>query len=151
MSFGKAEATALFAALKSHAMSLGLFGRSVITHAPLNAPGTGLSCYITLGPVAPVISSGQAAVSIEVTFLVHVLSPMLAKPTDSVDPDLLGAVSVLMSAYVNDFTLGGLVREVNIFNGLKADPGYLVFEDKPFRAVEITLPVIVNDAWTEVA
>ena len=151
MSFDAAAASALFSALKSHAMSLGIFGRRVITHAPLSTPGAGLSCYIELGPAVPVTSSGLAAVSIEVTFLVHILAPLNAKPVDEVEADILGATAVLLNAYAGDFTLGGLVREVSIFSGLKADPAYVLFEGAPFRAQEITLPVIINDAWAEVA
>lgn len=151
MTFDKAAATALSEAIKSHAMTLGLFERQVITHAPLSTPGNGLSCYIELGPVVPVVSSGLAAVSIEVTYMIHVLSSMNQKPVDKVDADMLGAVSLLMNAYAGAFTLGGLVREVNIFGGLKADLGYMLFEGKPFRSAEIILPVVVNDAWPEVA
>ena len=76
--------------------------------------------------------------------------PLLQKPLDGVDPAVLGAVSVLLAAYAGDFTLGGLVREVSIFGGLQAQPGYMDFGGKPLRAVEITVPVIVNDAWDEV-
>ena len=99
--------------------------------------------------VRPVLSSGLAAVSIEVTFVVHVTSSLLQRPLDGVDPGVLGAVSTLLAAYAGDFTLGGLVREVNIFSGLQAQPGYMDFGGKPLRAVEITIPCIVNDAWTE--
>lgn len=149
MTFDKAAGNALIAAVKSHAQALGIFDR-VITHAPLNAPGGGLSCYIELGPAVPVTSSGLAAVSIEVTLLIHILASLNTKPIDQVDGDVLGASVVLMNAYCGDFALGGLVREVNIFGGMKADPAYLILQDKPFRATEITLPLVVNDAFPEV-
>ena len=151
MTFDAAAATALFSALRSHAMTLGLFGRRVAAHAPLSTPGEGLSCWITAGPLTPVTSSGLAAVSIELTVLVHITASMNQKPLDPVDAAVVAAASTLMAAYAGDFTLGGLVREVNIFGGLKADLSYVLFEDKPFRLAEITLPMIVNDAWTETA
>ncbi|HEV2375861.1 MAG TPA: hypothetical protein VGS19_27300 [Streptosporangiaceae bacterium] len=149
MTFDKAAATALISAVKSHAESLALFGRKVITHAPLSTPGEGLSCYIELGPVVPTVSSGLAAVSIEVTLSVHILASLNQKPLDAVEAQVLGATSVLLNAYAGAFTLGGLVREVDIFGGMKAEPGYLLFEGKPFRIVTITLPMTVNDAWQE--
>lgn len=149
MTFDAAAARALFAAVKSHAESLAIF-TTVATHTPMNAPPAGLSAWIVLGPVQPVTSSGLAAVSIQVTLQIYVASSLQQKPLGSVDPAVLGAVSLLMAAYAGDFNLGGLVREVSIFGGLKADPGYLDFEGKPLRLVEITLPMIVNDAWTEV-
>jgi hypothetical protein len=151
VTFDAAACTALFSALSSHAKSLGLFGRSVATHAPLSTPGEGLSCWITAGPLVPVVSSGLAAVSIELTVLVHITASMNQKPLDAVDASVVAAASVLMSAYAGAFTLGGLVREVNIFGGLKADLSYVLFEGKPFRLAEITLPMIINDAWNEVA
>lgn len=149
MAFDQAAAKALFGAMQSHALSLGIFRERVNTHDPLNDPGNDLSCWITLGPVVPVSSSGLAAVSIEVTFMIHLTSSLLQKPLDGVDPAVLGAVTILLGAYAGDFTLGGLVREVNIFGGLRAQPGYMDFGGKPLRAVEITVPCIVNDAWTE--
>ena len=149
MTFDKAAAKALFDAMQSHALATGLFRERVNVHAPLNEPGNDVSAWITLGRVRPVMSSGLAAVSIEVTFVIHVTSSLLQKPLDGVDPAVLGAVSVLLAAYAGNFTLGGLVREVSIFGGLQAQPGYMDFGGKPLRAVEITVPVIVNDAWNE--
>jgi len=146
--FDAAAARALFSAVKSHAQSLGIF-KEVLTHTPMNAPPNGLNVYMTLGPVVPVTSSGMAAVSLQVTFMVYVTSSMLQKQIDDIDPAVLGAVSLLMNAYANDFQLGNLIRNVEIFKGLRAEPGYLDFEGKPLRVVEITLPMIVNDAWVE--
>ena len=150
MTFDKAAAQALFDALRSHAMELGIFHGRVNTHAPLAPSGEDVSAWITLGIVRPVQSSGLAAVSIEVTFVIHVTSSLLQRPLDGVDPAVLGAVTTLLAAYAGDFTLGGLVREVSIFGGLQAQPGYMDFGGKPLRAVEITLPCIINDAWDEV-
>lgn len=149
MTFDAAASRALFSAVSSHAKSLGIF-KAVATHTPMSPPPNELAAWIILGPVQPVPSSGLAAVSIQVTFLIYVTSSMLQKPLGDIDPGVLGAVSLLMNAYAGAFTLGGLVREVNIFGGLKAEPSYMDFEGKPLRVMEITLPMIVNDAWVEV-
>lgn len=143
----QAAGVSLFAAVESVALRTGLFAR-VNTHQPLNAPGVKLSCSIVLGPVVPDTGSGLAAVSLDVTFMVRVFSPMNARPLDDIDPAVLGAVSVLMGAYSAGFTLGGLVREVDLMR-MRAEPAYLLQDGKEFRTMAITLPVIWNDAWTE--
>src|ERR1017187_10803209 len=106
MSFDKTAAKALFDALTSHALKLGIFGR-VNQHEPENTPGKGLSCSITLGLIAATTSSGLASVSGTITFQVRIWSSLMQKPLDAVDPDVLGAVSVLLNAYSGAFTLGG--------------------------------------------
>jgi hypothetical protein len=150
MTFDTAAATALMQAVQSHAQQLGIFRGGVALHAPISTPPNDLAAWITLDDMQPVVSSGLAAVSIMVTLQVHVTMSLNTRPLDSVDPVVLGAVAVLLNAYAGAFTLGGLVREVDIFGGLKASAGYVLFENNPLRAVEITLPMIVNDAWTEV-
>jgi hypothetical protein len=149
MSFDAAAGKALMQAVQSHAQQLGVFRGGVALHAPISTPPNDLAAWITLGPVAPVISSGVAAVSIQVTLLIHLTMSLNTRPLDDVDAALLGAAAVLMNAYATSFTLGGLVREVDIFGGMKAEPGYLLYEGNPMRTVEIALPMIVNDAWQE--
>jgi hypothetical protein len=149
VSFGEDGVKALFDALKSHAMSLGVFDQRVATHAPLSTPGNGLSCWFTGGPLVPVPSSGLAAVSVELTVMAHITASLNQRPLDAVEAQVIGAASLLLAAYAGDFTLGGLVREVNIFGGLRAQPSYVLFEDKPFRLCEVSVPMVINDAWVE--
>lgn len=151
MTFDTAAAKALLQAVQSHAQELGIFTGNVSVHAPLSTPPNDLACWITVESAQPVVSSGLSAVSIRVTLLIHVTMSLNSRPLDNVDPAVLGAAAALMNAYAGDFTLGGLVREVEIFGGLKAQAGYVMFEGNPLRTAEITLPVIVNDAWQEVA
>ena len=144
--FGTDEVNALFAALESHAMSLGIF-RRVDTHEPENAPGEGLSCSIHLGPIAgDGAISGQGSVSGTITFLVWVWNPMMQKPLDGVDPAVLTAVSTLLNEYSGNFTLGGSVRNIDLLR-MRADPVYVTQEDKQFRVEQITLGIVVNDLW----
>src|SRR5262245_23089795 len=150
MAFDTAAAKALFQALESHAMSLGLFQR-VNLHEPTNAPGSRLSCSITQGPVIPYPQgSGLATVSMRITFNVRLYSPMLARPLDGVDPELLGATMILLNEYAGSFSLGATVRDIDVLS-LAANPAYLDQDGKEFRTMIITLPVIVNDVLTEVA
>ena len=150
MSFDAAASKALFSALTSHARKLGIFDR-VNSHEPENTPGKDLSCSITLGAIAADPSaSGLAMVSGTITFGVRVWSSMMQKPLDAVDPNVLGAVSILLNEYSGNFTLGGTVRDIDLL-ALKAQPGYLNHEGKEFRVIEITVPIVVNDLWGMVA
>lgn len=146
MSFDANAAKALFSQLTSHAKTLKVFQR-VNGHEPQNAPGNGLSCSIILGSIdATPSASGLAAVSGTITFMVRVWSSMEQKPLDAVDPNILGAVSVLLAEYSGHFTLGGTVRDIDLL-ALKAQTSYLNDQDKEYRVVEITVPIVVNDVW----
>jgi len=147
------DAVALFNAVQSHAMTTGLFDR-VGTHEPKNAPGNGLTCAIWAAPFGPVpASSGLTVASARVSFLIRLYNPMLQQPQDDIDPTVLDAASKLISAYAGAFTLDGLVRNVDIFGAagpaLGATPGYLNQDGKIFRVIDILLPMIINDVWTE--
>jgi hypothetical protein len=149
------DVAALYDSVKSHAMQLGIF-ESVNTHEPKSAPSlAGITASVILGPITTVKSSGLASASVRVEFLVRLQSSMLAEPQDDIDPNLLTAVSTTLAAYCGDFDLGGTARAVDILGmdgpGLSAVPGYLEQDKKLYRVLDITLPVIVNDAWSEIA
>jgi hypothetical protein len=144
--FDTEDVNSLYAALESHALSLGIF-RRVNTHEPENAPGEGLSCSIILGPIAASgAMSGLVSVSGTITFLIMVWNPMMQKPLDGVDPAILTAVSTLLNEYSGNFTLGGTVRDIDLLN-LRADPVYVEQEGKQFRVEQISLPIVINDLW----
>lgn len=152
MSFDAAAAKAIFVALESHARKLGVFAR-VNLHEPENAPGHRLSCSIILGGIAAEpAASGLGAVSGRITFTVHLWSSMMTRPLDGVDPEVLGAVGVLLNEYSGAFSLGGAGGTRNIdLMGLRAQAAYLLQEGKEFRTVQITVPIVVNDLWSESA
>jgi hypothetical protein len=147
--FTAADAEALFSAIRSKAKQLAIF-TATIGHDPENAPPPGVSCSIALGPVKPVLSSGLGAVSGQVTLMVHVWDFASKRPLDKVDPEVLAATCSLMGAFAGGFTLGGTVREIDLF-AMTATPGYVDFADKEYRAMVISLPVIINDMFEEVA
>ncbi len=148
--FTAAQATALFEAIQSYAQALNIF-QATETHDPWNAPGNRLFCSITLGPVRPVaVASGLASVSGQVTLLVRVWSGAEQKPLGNIDPEVLSAVCSLMGAFAGGFTLGGTVRDVDLF-AMSAVPAYVDFEGKPFRVAEISLPLLINDMFAEEA
>jgi hypothetical protein len=149
------DTTGMLDSIVSHAMRLGLFER-VNTSEPKNSPGNGLTAAVWLQMVSPVAAaSGLAATSARVEFMLRIYSNMLQEPQDAIDPEILSAVDVLMGAYSGDFDLGGTVRNVDLLGahgvGLSAVAGYLSVDNKMFRVVDVTLPLIVNDVWEQVA
>ena len=147
--FTAAQATALFKAIQSYASELGIF-TNVDLHEPWNAPGNRLFCSINLGTVRPVMSSGLAAVSGQVTLVIRVWSSALQKPLDGIDPELLSTVCSLMGAFAGGFTLGGTIRDIDLM-AMSAQPAYVDFEGKPFRVCEITISLVINDMFAEAA
>lgn len=148
-----ADFTAIQAALTSHAASLGQFDR-VTGHEPKNAPGKGLTAAFWIDYIGPfAIGSGLAATTGLVTFWCRISTAMTQEAQDEIDPLVLTATSLLLNEYSGDFELGGLIRDVDLLGmsgtALSARAGYLTQDDKAFRVMTITIPLIVNDLWTQ--
>lgn len=139
-------------AVVSHAAASGHF-RKVQGHEPKNAPGRDLTCAVWVQGVRTSRSSGLAGVAVTLTLTVRLYSPMLEDPQDAIDPRLLRALDELCEAYAGDFTLGGRVRNVDLFGGegqpLGATAGYLSQDNRTFRIYDVTLPMVINDRWEE--
>lgn len=142
-------------AVVSQAATLGYFDM-VNAHEPKSAPGSGLTLAVWVQRTDPVgQASGLNAVTVRLEFNVRIFQNMIAEPQDAIDPNMMAAADALMSAYCSHFTLGGLVRNVDIKGahgaGLGLEAGYIEQDKKMYRVMTITLPLIVNDLWTEVA
>lgn len=149
------DSVALFTAMESHALESGLFER-VNGHEPKAAPGNGLTAAVWSQRIVPVPrGSGLKYTSGLVTFYLRIYQNMLMQPQDSIDPLVLNAVDVLFAAYSRDFTLGGLVRNVDLLGStgtsLSAEAGYINQDGKMFRAMTLTVPLIINDLWEQLA
>lgn len=148
--------TGILDALQSHALTLGLFER-VNLHEPKNAPGRGLTAALWVQRIGPVpAGSGLQETTGIVTFTLRIYSDMLQEPQDAIDPNVLTATDVLMTAYSAAFTLDGLVRNIDLLgahspNGLSAQAGYLDVGGRKYRVMDLTIPCIVNDLWEQVA
>lgn len=138
----------------SHAQASGLF-ESVNGHEPKMAPATpGLTCAVWADQIRPVPrASGLRATSGLLVLNVRIYQNMISEPQDAIDPAVVGAVDTLMGAYSGDFELGGNVRNVDLLGAtqfsLSAQAGYINQDGRLYRVVTITLPVIVNDAWSQ--
>lgn len=135
-----------------HALASGYFDR-VGTHEPKNPPGLGLTAAVWVDKIVPVQSSGLASASVLLVLHVRLYTSMLQEPQDQIDPNLTLALDALFGAYIGDFELGGLARSIDIFGAagtaLSAQAGYLNQDGQMYRVFTVTLPIIVNDVWTE--
>lgn len=147
------DTTTLLNAVVSHALSSGLFER-VNQHEPKSAPGSGVSAAVWVQDIAPVArDSGLAATSGRVELTLRIYTSMLSEPADAIDPNIVGAVDVLMTAYSGDFELGGNIKHVDLLGAhgraLSARAGYLNQDNKLYRIMDLTLPLIINDIWSQ--
>lgn len=153
------DTRAITAALVSHASSMGYF-EAVNLHELKGAPGNGLTCSIWVQSLGP--APGQSALiatTASLIFSVRIYRPMLAasaEEADLIDPAMLEAVDGLMSAYSSHFSLGGIVRNVQLLPGdgteaLSAQAGYIQLGSGMQRIMDITVPLIINDVWTQVS
>lgn len=145
---------AILDAVASHARATGFFSE-VLTHEPKSAPQSG-TCCVFLAKIVPYRErSGLASVSALVLFTVRLYANFLQEPQDNVDRDLVIAGDALISSYATDIDLGDENREVDLLGmasggvGVAGDMGYINHDSKIFRVLDISLPVIVNDVWTE--
>jgi hypothetical protein len=145
------ELTALLDAMESHAATSGHFER-INRHEPKNAPDGDLTAAMWVQGVRP-IRSGLSTTTVLVTFMIRLYQGMLSEPQDSIDPRLLKAADDVMSLYSGDFTLDGLVRNVDLLgeysDGMSGQAGYLNLSGTLYRVFDITVPLVVNDLWEQ--
>lgn len=149
------DITTILDAVQDHALTTGLFD-SVNGHEPKAAPGSGLTAAVwpqTIGPARG--ASGLSTTSVRLPLMVRLYTLITQEPADAIDPTMVTAIDVLMGAYSGDFTLGGLIRSVDLL-GAFGDPlggqaGYLMQGGEEYRVWDITLPLIVNDLWDQEA
>jgi hypothetical protein len=143
-------------AVTSHASASGLF-ESVNGHESISSPNTGgLSADVWFRSIAPYAGgSGLAATSGQLVLGLRIYASRLQQPSDAIDIQIVQAVDALLTAYSGDFSLDGLIREVDLLGeagvALSADGGYLKQDDVSYRVATITLPLIINDLWEQAA
>lgn len=149
------DVTGIWNAVISHASEIGVF-EQVNGHDTPNAPGHGLTAMITVEQLEVARGvSGLATTTGRLTFSIKIFSALDQEPRDDIDPNLVRAVDTLWAAYIGDFTLGGHVRQVDMFGQtgepLVAKPAYIEVQGQKFRVMEITLPLICDDLWDQEA
>jgi len=155
-SFDDAAINQVIDKIVSYALASGRFD-SVNGHEPKSAPGNGVVFAVWAQDINPARLSGQAATSIVVRFQGRIYIPFTQQPFDMIDPQVLAATTDLMGAFSGDFDLGGVadVREVDLLgaNGTKlsAQAGYVEIDRRMYRIMTINIPIVINDAFSQVA
>lgn len=145
----------LIDALVSEYQRGGYFDR-INTHEPRRKPGKGLTAAIWPLSITPLpLASGLNVTSALVVFTGRSYMNMHTEPNDMIDVWMLRANSNLMRAFSGDFTLGGLIRNVDLLGNfgtpLSLVSGYLDQDKAKFRIIDLTIPCVVNDVWTQAA
>lgn len=145
----------IFDAVVSDVQATAYF-RQVLPYEPKRAPTEGLTAAAWVQAMQPLgMLSGLTVSSGLLTFIVRIYSNMLQEPQDHIDPNMLRAASAIMRRYHDDydFDLHPLVRNVDLLGmsgtQLSCVAGYLEVDRKMYRIYDITVPVIVNDMWTQ--
>lgn len=148
------QAAAIMNKLMSIGQGLGIFD-DVLGHEPLSAPGMGEQVILCVfaGPMLPVGGqSGLASATMRWQINGRVYVNAMTKPENDMDPRIVESTSLYLEALCAQFTLGGLVRCVDVFGmsgePLKAESGYITQDKAVYRAMELEIPLIINDVFT---
>ncbi|MGE3448686.1 MAG: hypothetical protein AB7H92_14025 [Microbacteriaceae bacterium] len=138
--------------LCSHLLRLGMF-RSVNGHEPKNRP-SGPTAAVWVQRLGPTTAIGSAAAtSALLVFTVRLYMPMLQEPQDAIDPKLVGAADKIINLISGDFTLGESVDFVDLLGQtgttLSAQAGYVDIGGALMRAIDVTIPIVIIDAWAQ--
>lgn len=156
MPFNADSVNTVFDKVISFALATGDFD-SVNGHEPKSAPGNGITCAVWAQDIGPIRAGGLAATSGRMTLQQRIYTNFIQQPFDAIDPNIMTAVADLMTAYSADFNFGGDadVRNVDLLGSygtdLSAQAGYIEIDRKMFRVMTLTIPVIINDMFDQVA
>lgn len=149
------DTDAIMAAIRSVPLASGLFEQfeGHETKGGQSVGGLTGECFFSgFGP-APA-GSGLAATTARLEITARLRMNALREPLDGIELDMMRAAAALIAAYSADFTLGGLVRNIDLMGAvgdpLRAIPGYITVDKTLYRAVGIPIPMVVNDVWEQV-
>jgi hypothetical protein len=147
------DSTAIINAALSDLSQTGLF-ETVEGHEPRSAPGNGLTVAAWVEAIDPLGNeSGLASTTALLLLTVRIHLNAVSEPLDAIDPAITQAVDAVMAAYNGDFTLGGLIKNVDIFGTygtrLAARAGYVTISNTTYRCMNIAVPCVVGDVWTQ--
>ena len=157
MTLNRAAIDAAYSAVLSHVSATGQF-QTINGHEPLSTPVlSGVAAAQWAAYLGPAIGSGLSQTSALLVLNVRVQSLATGDrlTLDAMDPRLLTATSAVLTRLIGDLTLGGTVRCIDVrgMSGkrLEANAGYMEQNKTMQRVMVITVPIIINDAWAEVA
>lgn len=152
--------SALYDAFTDMAKSSGLFDRTP-AHESRSEPGTRLTLETLMGPIRCVgRTSGLASTSARAQFTLRIRAPRASEPDDDTERAILYAAVWLMTAINEDYelrhvqdTVAGLVQCVDVLGmygePLSSEPGWLEQNGAEYRAIAVTVGVILNDVFPQ--
>jgi hypothetical protein len=156
MALDQAAISAVYSTVLSHVSATGQYG-AVNGHEPKSTPPVGApTAGVWAAYLGPAVGSGLAVTSALLVVQVRTYSPMLAQTreaADAMDPRLLTACSAVIGALAADLDLGGQARCVDVrgMSGrrMEAQAGYVEMSGKLQRILDLSVPILINDAWVE--
>ncbi len=142
-------------ALVDHQHSIGFFRDGITKHEPKNRPADGLTAATFLSDVRPIQArSGLATTSLRIEGTTRIYLNMLADDGDEIDPRAYDAAAALMHSYSIDFTLGGLISNIDLLGAfgepLRTRPGYLRQSGGIYRVLDTITPCVINDVFEQI-
>lgn len=141
--------------LQSHLLASGLFEK-VNGAEPKSPPAGSLTAAVWVDRIAPVpTDSPLNATTALLVAMIRLYSPMLQEPQDAIDPALVAATDTIIGDLSADYTLDGTIRNVDLLGqsgtSLGAQAGYVSIQQTMYRVIDITVPCLVSDAWSQTA
>lgn len=153
MALDEATIDAIFAEVNSVVQRTGYFDAS-FGHEPKSAPEVELACATYLQSLRPVaLVSGLAATSARMEITASIYTPFKSMPEDLIDLNVAKAAAAIITAFSGDFDLAGLVRNIDLLGAhgepLGARAGYQSMDRTVYRIMDITIPLIISDAFPQ--
>lgn len=151
----------VYDAVVSDVQASGYFD-AVNEHEAKRKPGRGLTAAVWVQSMMPIAGiSGLAATGARVVFQLRTYKNLQLRPggtgpqmQDSIDRNMVKAMSNLARRYHGDFDFGGVIRNVDLLGhwgiALSVTAGYLEQDKVWFRTMDMLIPCIVNDVWPQV-
>lgn len=144
----------ILAAVESHCLASGYVQRFQAAEVTDN-PATGVTVGVMLTSLTSLgARSGLSSSSVRVELGVRLYLPAASRQPEQTETQIVAAVAALMGSFTGDFDLGG-TRLVDLLGAygapLASTAGWTRIADQLYRVHTITLPVIVDDLWDQVA
>ncbi len=100
--------------------------------------------------------SGLNTTSASLIFTMRLFGSMNSDPMGQIDPAMISAADDIMNLLSGDFMLNGLISYIDLLgehgDALGSDSGFLKLnESQTFRIVDITIPMVIHNVWTQEA
>lgn len=113
--------------------------------------GGGLKAGIFVSDLTTIQSSGLDSVSVRLEQTIRLYERLQVEPSDVLDVETLKAVDAILNAFVENFEIDGIVRQVDVLGAhgqpLRARPGFLTVQEQECRIADVIVPLICDDVW----